>query len=172
MPFGKRQQSKTLATATVARLATRSKRGYFAASEIAMGKHNDLFIRDNLAVFTHPAAGGHSSWTPNTDVYETPETLVVRLELAGIERNDLQITLNDRLLLVRGHRKDPCRSGRCSFRQMEIDYGYFERRIVIPKTVDGNRVRAQFRDGFLHIELPKAQQAEYTTVTVIIEQDC
>jgi HSP20 family protein len=94
------------------------------------------------------------------------------MEIAGIDKNDLEITVNDRLVLVRGYRKDPCRQRqhRCSFRQMEIDYGYFERRIVIPRSVDGSRVRAQFNNGFLHIELPKAQQSEHTTVAVIIEQ--
>lgn len=135
-----------------------------------MARHSDPFVHDSHALLGHPTAAAHSAWTPNTDVFETPDSLVVRMEIAGICKDDLQITLNDRLLLVRGHRKDPCRQGRCSFRQMEIDYGYFERRIVIPRTVDGSRVRAQFLNGFLHIELPKAQHSEHTTVTVIIEQ--
>ena len=94
------------------------------------------------------------------------------MELAGIEREDLEITLDDRLLLVRGYRRDPCRQKhqRCSFRQMEIDYGFFERRIVIPRTIDGNRVRATFHNGFLHVELPKTEHSDHTTVTVIIQQ--
>jgi HSP20 family protein len=126
----------------------------------------------SLAYLTLPTSASHSAWTPNTDVYETTEDLVVKMEMAGVDRNDLEITLNDRLLMVRGHRKDTCRhrQHRCTFRQMEIDYGYFERRIVIPRSVDGSRVRAQFSNGFLRIELPKAQQSEHTTVTVIIEQ--
>jgi HSP20 family protein len=126
----------------------------------------------SFAYLTLPTSASHSAWTPNTDVYETPEDLIVKMEMAGVERNDLEITLNDRLLMVRGHRKDTCRprQHRCTFRQMEIDYGYFERRIVIPRSVDGSRIRAQFSNGFLRIELPKAQESEHTTVTVIIEQ--
>jgi HSP20 family protein len=126
----------------------------------------------SFAYLNLSAAASHSAWTPNTDVYETADNLVVKMEIAGINREDLEITLNERLLLVRGYRKDPCRQRqhRCSFRQMEIDYGFFERRILIPRSVDGNRVRAQFHNGFLHIELPKAPQSEHTTVTVIIEQ--
>jgi HSP20 family protein len=102
-------------------------------------------------------------------VYETPDHLVVRLELAGIRKEDLQITIEDRVLLVRGQRRDPCRQRRCTFRQMEIDYGHFERRIVIPRSVDGSRIRAQFENGFLHIELPKSPSAIASTVTVVIE---
>ena len=137
-----------------------------------MAKHLTDTVSQSFAYLSLSANATHSAWTPNTDVYETPDHLVVKMELAGINREDLEITLNDRLLLVRGHRKDPCRQRqhRCSFRQMEIDYGYFERRIVIPRSVDGGHVRATFLNGFLHIELPKSQYAEHTAVTVIIEQ--
>ena len=134
-----------------------------------MAKTYDQHLHDSLAYLGLPALASHSAWTPNTDVYDTPEGLVVKMEIAGIEKEDLEITLNDRLLLVRGHRKDPCRQKRCSFRQMEIDYGTFERRIIIPRSVDGSRVRAQFQNGFLQIELPKSQQTEHATFTVIIE---
>jgi HSP20 family protein len=129
-------------------------------------------LHHNFAYVSLTSSASHSSWTPNTDVYETTENLVVKMELAGIERDDIEITLKDRLLTVRGYRKDTCRQrqSRCSFRQMEIDYGYFERRIVIPRSVDGSRVRAQFHNGFLQVELPKSQKSEHTAVTVIVEQ--
>lgn len=135
-----------------------------------MPKDLDQYLRHSLAYMHLPAGASHTTWTPNTDVYETPDHLYVKMEIAGIEREDLEITLNDRLLIVRGYRKDPCRQHRCSFRQMEIDYGYFERRIVIPRSVDGSHARAQFSNGFLRIELPKSSQSEHATVTVIIEQ--
>lgn len=135
-----------------------------------MAKQLDQLLHSGLAQVGLSISNSSSAWTPNADVYETAETLVVRLEVAGIHKEDLEITLQDRLLLVRGHRHDPCRQKRCSFRQMEIEYGYFERRIVIPRSVDASRVRAQFQNGFLHIELPKSQASTHTAVTVIIEQ--
>jgi HSP20 family protein len=122
-----------------------------------------------LAYLGLPAAA-HGAWTPNTDVYETADRLVVRMEVAGVERNDIEITLNERLLVVHGYRHDPCRSSRCQFRQMEIDYGFFERRIVIPNSVDGNRAHAVFDNGFLQIDLPKAARTTNATVTVVIER--
>lgn len=137
-----------------------------------MAKHLSDTVTQSFTYLSLSANTPHSAWNPNTDVYETTDHLVVKMELAGIDREDLEITLNDRLLLVRGFRRDPCRQSqkRCSFRQMEIDYGYFERRIVIPRSVDGSHVRAQFLNGFLRIELPKAQHSEHTALTVIIEQ--
>ena len=137
-----------------------------------MAKHFMDTTTQSFAYLGLSSTTSHSAWTPNTDVYETPDHLVVKMEIAGIEREDLQITLNDRLLMVRGYRKDPCRQRqhRCSFRQMEVDYGFFERRIVIPRSIDGSHVRATFHNGFLHIELPKSQHSEHTAVTVIIEK--
>jgi len=95
--------------------------------------------------------------------------LVVRLEVAGVERDDIEIALNERLLVVRGYRHDPCRTNRCQFRQMEIDDGFFERRIVIPCSVDGNLAHATFDNGFLQIDLPKAARTVGRTVIVVIE---
>ena len=66
-----------------------------------MAKTYDQHLHDSLAYLGLPALASHSAWTPNTDVYETPEGLVVKMEIAGIEKEDLEITLNDRLLLVR-----------------------------------------------------------------------
>ena len=128
-------------------------------------------LSQSYVYLTLPVSASHSAWTPNTDVYETPDSLVVKMELAGVEKEGLEVSLSDRLLLVRGQRKDLCRQRqhRCSFRQMEIDYGHFERRILIPCSVDGSRVRAQFHNGFLRIELPKAQHSEHTTVAILIE---
>ena len=135
-----------------------------------MAKTYDQHLQESFAYLSLPALASHSGWSPNTDVYETADSLVVKMEIAGISKDDLEITLNDRVLLVRGDRKDPCRQRRCSFRQMEIDYGHFERHIVIPRSVDGSRVRAQFDNGFLQIELPKSEQSEHATVTIVIGQ--
>ncbi len=119
-------------------------------------------------------AGGRSAtrgqWIPNADVYETPEQLVVKMEVAGIRKEDLEVTLSERMLVVRGTRPDPCRHGKCSFRQMEIEYGPFECRIVIPRSVDPQRVTASYSNGFLRIDLPKSEKAVHSTVTVVIEQ--
>jgi HSP20 family protein len=128
------------------------------------------FFQESFHCSSIPAMSTQSTWTPNTDVFETEDHLVVKMELAGIRKDDIEITLDGRVLIVRGMRPDPCRHHRCTFRQMEVDYGHFERRLVIPKTIDGSRVRAQYHNGFLHIDLPKAQKTDFAAVTVIIEQ--
>ena len=130
----------------------------------------EKMMPDALGGGTINRLAGHSHWVPNVDVYENAEQLIVRMELAGISKECLEVTLQERVLWVRGNRPDPCRHTKCSFRQMEIDYGYFERRIVIPRSVDAQRVTASYRNGFLHIELPKSEKHSRAAVTIIIEQ--
>jgi HSP20 family protein len=132
-----------------------------------MPKTIDQHVHETFAYLTPP---GQNTWTPNTDVYETPEFLVVKLELAGVARSGLQVTLHERVLTVSGYRHDPCRQRCCSFRQMEIDYGPFERRLLIPRNVDAQRAQARFDNGFLRIELPKAADFNPATVTVVIRE--
>jgi len=137
-----------------------------------MPKHFTEQLTRSTAVLSLSTPMGQSSWAPNTDVYETPQHLIIKMELAGIRKDDLEITLHDRLLTVRGYRKDTCphRQSHCSFRQMEIDYGYFERRILVPSPVDAASAQANFHNGFLHIELPKTARPVASAVTVVIEQ--
>lgn len=128
------------------------------------------FIQESFHCSNLPAISTQSTWTPNSDVFETEDRLVVKVELAGIRKEDLEVTIEGRMLIVRGVRHDPCRHHRCTFRQMEIEYGHFEKRLVIPRSIDTNAVKAQYHNGFLHIDLPKAQKSDFTAVTVLIEQ--
>ena len=130
----------------------------------------EKMLPDAMGFNTPGSNSAHGQWIPNADVYETPERLVVKMEVAGIRKEDLEVTLTDRTLVVRGTRPDPCRHGKCSFRQMEIEYGPFERRIIIPRSVDSQLVTASYSNGFLQIELPKSEKTVHSTVTVIIEQ--
>jgi HSP20 family protein len=116
---------------------------------------------------------GQGAWTPNTDVYETTDRLVVKMELAGVESDELEVFLQDRLLVVAGYREDTCRkqSKRCTFRQMEIDYGHFERRLVLPVAVDVSRAQARMRNGFLRIDLPKTTRSTPVPATVVVIED-
>jgi len=122
-----------------------------------------------MAVLSSPSSD--IEWVPNTDIYENECSFVIRMEIAGVNREDIQITLSDRHLTVRGRRPDPHRTNQCRFRQMEINYGTFWRRLLLPGTVNNTHAKVYYRHGFLMIELPKATQAEHTTVRLAIEQE-
>lgn len=113
-----------------------------------------------LQLVSLSATSSSVEWVPNTDIYENEESFVIRMEVAGVDADNIHIHLSDRFLVVRGHRQDSCRAEQCHFRQMEINYGIFERRLMIPRNVEGRKIKASCRNGFLKIELPKAVKSK------------
>jgi HSP20 family protein len=100
------------------------------------------------------------AWRPPTDVYETEEYVVVRVEIAGMKEDDFTVELNGRFLAVRGSRSDP--PERRAFHQMEIHFGEFIIEIEIPVAVSSSGVSASYSNGFLRVHLPKARPRQIT----------
>ncbi len=94
-------------------------------------------------------------WRPPTDVFETDEQIIVRVEIAGMKEADFTISLQDRRLVIGGTRPD--QSERRAYHQMEIPFGEFSTEIELSMPVVAERVEAVYRDGFLKIVLPKAK---------------
>jgi HSP20 family protein len=94
------------------------------------------------------------SWRPVCDVFETPEALVVCLELPGLEQEQLDLRLDGDDLVVSGEREMERERGDEQFHRVERSYGKFSRRIQLPATVDRDAVEASFRNGVLRITLP------------------
>jgi len=92
-------------------------------------------------------------WRPPTDVYETDDTIVVRMEIAGMNDADFTVILEDRFLLIRGVRSDTLE--RRAYQQMEIPFGEFVSEIGLPGPVAVDEIEAVYRDGFLRIVFPK-----------------
>jgi HSP20 family protein len=102
-------------------------------------------------------ASSDTFWVPNTDVYVVEDQLVIRVELAGIKREDIDVSAEGPWLTIRGHRSDCCREkdAKCKFLVMEINYGAFESRIELPAHFDLGQAKAAYQNGFLRIEVPK-----------------
>jgi HSP20 family protein len=95
------------------------------------------------------------AWRPPTDVYELENTLIVRVEVAGMRESDFTISLVDRMLTIRGVRQDT--SERRAYHQMEIAFGEFNTEVELPYVVLAEKVEATYHDGFLLITLPIEQ---------------
>lgn len=97
-----------------------------------------------------------AAWVPPVDIYETNETIVLALEVPGVERADVEILVQGPYLRVAGVRREPAGAGCMRWHQMEIAYGPFERVVVLPEEIDPEQVRATYLDGFLRIEIPRS----------------
>ena len=98
------------------------------------------------------SANGH--WVPNTDVYVTDGGLVIKIELAGMKSENLEINVEGNRLRISGSRPDCCRAPKCNFLMMEINYGPFERFIELPSGYDLGQAKAAYLNGFLRIDVP------------------
>ncbi len=98
---------------------------------------------------------GETIWQPPTDVYETDESAVVIVEIAGLQPGDYQVSLTGRTLEVSGERRDP--AAKLAYQQMEIRYGKFRTQVQLPWALEQGGQTAVYEDGMLKIFLRKAQ---------------
>jgi len=116
--------------------------------------------------------GGAASgrWVPNTDVYATDTGLVVKVELAGMKSENLEITVEGHRLRISGSRPDVCRAHKCNFLVMEISYGPFESVLDLPSGYDLSQAKAIYVNGFLRIDVPLAHQLQTKSTKVPIAE--
>ncbi|MDG1890268.1 MAG: Hsp20/alpha crystallin family protein [Verrucomicrobiota bacterium] len=95
-----------------------------------------------------------NSWSPNTDVYEVDDGLVIRVELSGMRREDLQLKSEGNMLRISGMRPDDQRPTHGKFLLMEINFGPFETTIELPSGYDLDEAKALYQNGLLLIEVP------------------
>ncbi len=113
------------------------------------------------------------TWRPPTDVYETDNCVVVKVEIAGMEQGDFTISLSDRYLTISGVRHDPVARAQglnLSYQQMEIQYGDFTTEVYLPWDVVEDKIEATYEEGFLKVVLPKAKAQKVPVVTCAPEQ--
>ncbi len=92
-------------------------------------------------------------WKPLTDVYEMNGELCIKIELPGIKKEDISLVLEGKQIILRGTRPNPDQKSGVIYHQMEINYGDFERIIVLPVEVDEKDISAEMKDGFLNIKI-------------------
>lgn len=93
-------------------------------------------------------------WSPPTDVYETDDYFLVRVEIAGMDEEAFEVTFSDGVLIISGVREEPP-APRRAYHQMEIPYGAFAVGLRINQAVDVDGIEARYRNGFLTVTLPK-----------------
>lgn len=94
-------------------------------------------------------------WNPPVNVSETPDGILVRMEIAGIRPSDLSVTVEQGVLVLRGHRYEPAPAEQEEFHLMEIRHGGFERAFRLSSNIAEDGIKAYYQNGFLEIEIPK-----------------
>ena len=93
-------------------------------------------------------------WNPPTDIFETSDELVIRIEIAGMSENDFYVEVHGKKLIIKGERTNS--QERLIYHQMEINYGEFTVTIDLPQSFETEHISAVYRNGFLEICLPRS----------------
>ena len=128
---------------------------------------SSVFVAQSSFV-SAPEGAPRAHWEPNTDVYVTDHGLVIKVELAGMRSENLEIIVEGSRIHIRGERPDGCRAPQCKFLLMSINYGRFETLLELPSIYDLSQAKAAYLNGFLRIDVPLAapQKPKRTKVDV------
>jgi len=107
------------------------------------------------------------NWVPSVDIFETvTHDLVIKAELPDVAREDVEVTVENNILTLRGEKKLPTDVKEEQFRRVERDYGAFSRSFTLPNFVDAGKVTADYKNGVLTVRLPYREEAKPRTINV------
>jgi len=101
-----------------------------------------------------------SGWTPALDLYEDKDNLFVKVELPGMKREEIEVSLHEGSLSISGERKSEQKHEDADVYRAERFFGRFQRTVMLPTPVAADKVKAQYKDGILSIALPKTEEAK------------
>lgn len=108
-------------------------------------------------------------WFPVVDLYEDKENLVVKAELPGMKKEDIEISLHDGFLSFSGERKQEKNQEDAEARRSERWLGRFQRSVSLPCRVDPEKIKATYTDGILTVTLPKAEEAKPKQIPITVK---
>jgi HSP20 family protein len=106
------------------------------------------------------------TWVPAVDIYEVAGELVLKAELPDMQRDDIDVTVENNTLTIRGERKLDNEIKQENFHRVERAYGSFVRTFSLPPTVDSGRIGAEYKNGVLTVKLPMREEAKARTIDV------
>ena len=106
------------------------------------------------------AEDSYGTWAPVVDIFEKGDDLVISAEVPGLERDEIDIRVENNTLVLRGERKRESELDEKDAYRLERSFGAFTRSFTLPKTVDASRITASYKNGVLEIKLPKAEEAK------------
>ena len=112
--------------------------------------------------FFSPAVSGSENvsmrdWLPVVDIYDNNDTIVIKAELPGVDKKDITVDVNARTLTLKGERATDNEEKADDYYRRERSFGKFERSFTLPADVDPDKIKADFKDGVLKLNIPKPE---------------
>jgi HSP20 family protein len=112
------------------------------------------------------AANGSRRWIPPMDLAETDEEFVLRADLPGLDREDLEIEVKDNVLTISGERQAEHEDRKEGYHRVERSFGRFSRSLDLPDGIDATAVTAGFERGVLEVRIPKPEERQPTKIQI------
>lgn len=129
---------------------------YTDGSQQQLDRHYRQLLQDALRQSQQSILQRSITWRPLADIHESADMMTVKIELAGMREEDIEVTLYEDALVVSGERRDDHDQGsRFYYHEAQIRYGPFRVEVFIPSPVDREAVTARYENGFLWVDLPK-----------------
>jgi HSP20 family protein len=127
-------------------------------------------FQDSLSrLFSEPAS---RPWTPAVDILETENELILKADIPDVDPNKVGIQLENGTLTLKGERKfEQHQNGKGGFHRIERSYGSFVRAFSLPDTIEGEKVKADYKNGVLTITLPKKEVAKPKTINIAVNNN-
>ena len=108
------------------------------------------------------------AWSPALDLYEDKENFVLKVELPGLNKEDVSVSIEDGCLTISGERKSETKREDTEVHHTERYYGRFQRTVTLPTAVAADKVKAAYKDGVLTVTLPKTEQAKPKQIDIAV----
>jgi HSP20 family protein len=119
--------------------------------------------------FPYVSEAAPASWNPAVDVAEETDKIVVRVEVPGVNEQDLRVSFEDGLLSISGERQFERKEDR-NYHRIERAYGSFTRTFSLPRSVDAGQIAANYRDGILEVTIPKKEEARPKQIQISVNK--
>lgn len=127
----------------------------------------DQLVEKTLSPFRGGRTGlFEGAWVPVVDVFEDDDRVVVRVDLPGIDKKDIDVSIQGDTLIVKGEKKQEEEVKEKDYHRLERAYGSFQRVIQLPAKVDAQEIKAACRDGVLEISLPKKEEVKARKIEI------
>ncbi len=133
-----------------------------------MDRYVETFFRNPFALLTSPLmpVSKMEGLNPSVDIYEDGNEVVVKAELPGIDKDDLNVTITENSLTISGEKKQEEKVDKKDYHRIERRYGSFTRSFRLPEAVNGDRAKASFKDGVLEVRLPRTKEARQKKIAI------
>ena len=135
-----------------------------------MERYFDNFLRNPFSMLSQPmiSPGMQTAMelSPSVDIFEDGNEVVVKAEIPGVKKDDLDITITENSLTISGEKKQEDKVEKKNYHRVERSYGSFRRSFRLPEDVNGSKAKASFKDGLLEVRLPRTKESKQKKIEI------